>query len=1114
MPSARLLIPSALLVLALLIPEAAWPAFDNVSDWSDDGDMAGMLFGGVVSTAGDVNGDGHSDVLVSAPFFDGSAVGCGQVRLYLGGAGGPTLPAAWVLNGTVASGHLGASVSYAGDVNADGYDDVIVGEPGHGSGTGRARLFLGGAGGLSPIQNQVIQGAQVGQQLGDSVAGVGDINGDGYDDVAIGSPDYTNGQTREGRAQVYLGIPGGIGASAAWTKDGNVAEAYFGGLVAGAGDVNADGYDDLLVRQNSDGSGVAGVLLYMGSGSGPGAFYAWSTTATEGLVNYPSHSMAPAGDTDGDGYSDFLVGDADYLSAGNRIGRVRLFRGGASGPAAMASWTVFGSQANAGWGRAVGSAGDLNGDGFADLWFSAPGEDWGQSNEGAVHVYFGSRSGPVLASPARLEGNQAGCSFGGSAAAAGDADNDGYGDLLVGAENFDQGQTNEGAVFYFRGGGTVFASLSSWGDASNVAFAALGSSVAVGDWNGDGHSDVAAAAPGLARPGGGSGGVFIYYGSDSGLPSAPDLTLYEPGASNGFALALGNAGDTNGDGCEDLLVGSPVWNNVGQVYLFRGSIVGLNASPASSLPGTRVGERYGQVVAGAGDVNGDGYCDILIGQPDYSLTSTDRGAAYLHLGGSAGVAATAAWSVAGGSTDDRMGAALASAGDVNGDGFSDVIVGAPGDQVVVPGEGVARVYPGSATGLSTTAIWTTRGGLAYASFGGSVGCVGDVNSDGLSDLIVGAPDWSNGQADEGRAVVYLGTQTTPFWTAESNEVDARYGLRVAGAGDVNGDGFSDWVVASPWRGTSDAGSVNLYLGPAGSGGSAWISYGSATGFQRFGYAMASGDFDADGFSDLLVGAPLMENANVDEGFLYGFYGNDTRGLSREIRQAPYAPSFQPIALLGRSGLEDAVRFRMTHRTPFGRGRTRLQYDVEPLGGVFNSPVTAALEHDTGAPAGSNGSQADFSEQVDGLTAGTPYIWRARILTDSPLFPHSRWFSVIGNGRLELDFRTAPAASGVGDDKPPAAGDAPGLALRAWPNPFWGALKLHFQLPVPADVALTVYDVQGRTIWRRALGALDAGPHEAAWAGKTETGAPAAAGVYFVEASGAGIVARRKVVKVE
>ena len=101
----------------------------------------------------------------------------------------------------------------------------------------------------------------------------------------------------EGRAQVYLGIPGGIGAGAAWTKDGNVAEAYFGGLVAGAGDVNADGYDDLLVRQNSDGSGVAGVLLYMGSGSGPGAFYAWSTTATEGLVNYPSHSMAPAGDT-------------------------------------------------------------------------------------------------------------------------------------------------------------------------------------------------------------------------------------------------------------------------------------------------------------------------------------------------------------------------------------------------------------------------------------------------------------------------------------------------------------------------------------------------------------------------------------------------------------------------------------------------------------------------------------------------------------------------------------------------------------------------------------------------------------------------------------------------
>jgi hypothetical protein len=205
---------------------------------------------------------------------------------------------------------------------------------------------------------------------------------------------------------------------------------------------------------------------------------------------------------------------------------------------------------------------------------------------------------------------------------------------------------------------------------------------------------------------------------------------------------------------------------------------------------------------------------------------------------------------------------------------------------------------------------------------------------------------------------------------------------------------------------------------------------------------------------------------------------------------------------------------MTHRTPFGRGRTRLQYDVEPLGAVLNSPVTAAQEHDTGAPAGSAGSQADFSEQVDGLTPGTPYIWRARLLTDSPLFPHSRWFSVIGNGRLETDFRTSPAASGVGDDTPPAAGDAPALALRAWPNPFWGALKLHFQLPAPTDVTLTVYDVQGGAVWRRALGALNAGPHEAAWAGDTDTGAPAAAGVYFVEAAGAGVVARRKVVKVE
>lgn len=1115
MPTARLFSRSALLLLALLCPAAARAAFDDTPDWSVDGDTSGLLFAGVVSTAGDVNGDGHSDLLVAAPIYDGSGVtNCGQVRLYLGGAGGPASTAAWILTGTVTEGRLGTALSYAGDVNADGFDDVIVGEPGHGSGTGRARLFLGGASGLPAVHDQVIVGAQVGQRLGSSVAGVGDVNGDGYDDVAIGSSNYTNGQTMEGRAQVYLGIPGGLGALAAWSRESNVANAYFGGVMAAAGDVNADGYDDLLVRQNSDGATVPGVLLYLGSGSGPAASAAWSAVVSEGPVNYPSHSMAPAGDVDGDGYADFLVGEPDYQSAGNPIGRVRLFRGGASGPLTSASWSVAGAQVNGRWGSVVGSAGDLNGDGFADFWVGAPGEDWGQSNEGAVHVFLGSLAGPTAASPARLEGEQAGANLGGSAAAAGDADNDGYGDLLVGAENYDQGQTDEGAAFLFRGGATVFANSSSWGDQSDVAFGALGTCVAVGDWNGDGHSDVAAAAPGLARPGGGSGGVLIYYGADDGLPSAANLTLYEPAASNSFALALANAGDTNGDGCEDLLVSSPAWNNVGQVYLFRGSIVGMSASPASSLPGTRAGERYGQVVAGAGDVNGDGYADILIGQPDYSLIYPDRGAAWLHLGGSGGISPTAAWSRAGSATGHEMGAAVASAGDVNGDGFSDVIVGAPGDWVALVGEGVARVYLGSANGLATTVAWTGKGGQAGAGFGRAVGSAGDVNGDGLSDLIVGAPDWSNGQVDEGKAFVYLGTQTTPLWTGESNEADARYGQRVAGAGDVNGDGLGDWVVGAPWRGTVDPGSVDLYLGPAGSGGSAWISYGTATGFQRFGYALACGDFNADGFSDLLAGAPAMENGEFDEGFLYGFYGNSRRGLAREIRQMPYAPSFQPIALLGRSVREDAVRFRMTLRTPFGRGRARLQYAVAPLGGLLNSSVTVAQEYDTGAPAGSAGSQVDMSAQVEGLAAGTAHIWRARILTDSPLFPHSRWFSVIGNGRLEMDFRTSPNTTGVGDDAPPPADVAPGLALRAWPNPFWSTLRLDFRLPAAADVAVAVYDLQGRKVWTRALGRLDAGAHEVGWPGITDTGAHAAAGVYFVEAAWEGVAVRRKVVKVQ
>src|SRR5262245_10237003 len=147
-----------------------------------------------------------------------------------------------------------------------------------------------------------------------------------------------------------------------------------------------------------------------------------------------------------------------------------------------------------------------------------------------------------------------------------------------------------------------------------------------------------------------------------------------------------------------------------------------------------------------------------------------------------------------------FGVSVATAGDVNGDGYADVIVGASAYQNGQTGEGRAFVYQGSAAGLATEPAWTAEGEQQGANFGISVGTAGDVNGDGYDDVIVGANFYDNGQTDEGRAYVYLGSASglaaTPSWIAESDQADASFGTSAHTAGDVNGDGYDDVIVGA------------------------------------------------------------------------------------------------------------------------------------------------------------------------------------------------------------------------------------------------------------------------------------------------------------------------------
>ena len=280
---------------------------------------------------------------------------------------------------------------------------------------------------------------------------------------------------------------------------------------------------------------------------------------------------------------------------------------------------------------------------------------------------------------------------------------------------------------------------------------------------------------------------------------------------------------------------------------------------------------FGWSVASAGDVNGDGYGDVVVGAPYYDNGSNDEGRAYVYLGSSSGLATSAAWTAESNQASAYFGYAVASAGDVNGDGYGDVVVGATDYDNGETNEGRAYVYLGSSSGLATSAAWTAESNLASASFGYAVASAGDVNGDGYGDVMVGAWAWANGEGDEGGAWVYLGSSsglaTSAAWTAEGNEGGARYGASLASAGDVNGDGYGDVVVGTPYYdgAVGDDGRASVYLGSS-SGlatSAAWTAE-AAQGNAYFGMSVASaGDVNGDGYGDVVVGASHLDDGEFD-----------------------------------------------------------------------------------------------------------------------------------------------------------------------------------------------------------------------------------------------------------
>ena len=252
----------------------------------------------------------------------------------------------------------------------------------------------------------------------------------------------------------------------------------------------------------------------------------------------------------------------------------------------------------------------------------------------------------------------------------------------------------------------------------------------------------------------------------------------QAGAAFGFAVAT--AGDVNGDGYADIIVGAPEFDNgqtgEGRACVYYGSASSLSANANWTVTGDQGMDAFGAVVSTAGDVNGDGYADIVVGAQYYWNGQMKEGRVYLYYGSSSGPSSTADWMAEGDRAEVYFGRSVSTAGDVNGDGYSDIIVGAYGFDNGEVDEGRAFVYHGSAAGLPATANWIMETDQAGAQFGWSVSAAGDVNGDGYADVIVGAHNYSNGQSMEGAAYVYHGSSSglsaTANWTVERHQASA------------------------------------------------------------------------------------------------------------------------------------------------------------------------------------------------------------------------------------------------------------------------------------------------------------------------------------------------------
>ncbi len=400
--------------------------------------------------------------------------------------------------------------------------------------------------------------------------------------------------------------------------------------------------------------------------------------------------------------------------------------------------------------------------------------------------------------------------------------------------------------------------LYQWDGEADSAF--FGQAIAcAGDLDGDGFDEVIVGAPQDIVAQERRGSAFVY----SGRTGLSIFSFHGEGAGDLFGVSVAAAGDVNADAVTDILIGAP-YNDVNGTFSGRSYVYsGADGCLLWTIDGESASDQFGTAVAGGLDADRDGFADLLISSPKKNSTFKAAGRIYVFSGRSATLLRT----IDGSNIQDELGRSLAVLDDVNADGIADFVTAGLQHPTVVYLTGHVTVYCGG-----TGAVLYDLVGEHYNNvFGESVADAGDVDADGVGDFAVGALRWR--QYTYGRLYVYSGTTGTTLFEysrAVLYSEDA-LGASVAGLGDVNGDGFSDVIVGAPLaRNPEPKGEALVLLGPS---GSLLLTLEGEASADQFGAAVSSaGDIDHDGRAEIMCAAPLHGSAAPYGGRVYVYRG--------------------------------------------------------------------------------------------------------------------------------------------------------------------------------------------------------------------------------------------------